>query len=278
MVDINLIVEIIQLIYKIPSMLLMTLTTYAIIKEIKNKNAYFNKQFYTIIVCKLTNEIIFVMTIFIFFKLPKWGFYNNFLENNDWTATIFYILAAQQTTFMFLITLLISVNRYIAVKYPLLYKLYFSKAKIVFVLLSFIMLSTMIGLGNIFFDARYKKSDLFGYLTPTLKSKNLIYYQMFGQIFLLGNISIATFAFNVMAILALKKLNKINNKFKKQFYYIIYSIFTFITLLFVEAFFACRFIAVKYEIRSFARIIYFLQIVAFDLTSVGDFYFLIYSW
>uniref|UniRef100_A0A0K0G5V3 Secreted protein n=1 Tax=Strongyloides venezuelensis TaxID=75913 RepID=A0A0K0G5V3_STRVS len=35
--------------------------------------------------------------------------------------------------------------------------------------------------------------------------------------------------------------------------------------------------AVKFGIRSFARIIYFLQVVAFDLTSVGDFYFLIYS-
>uniref|UniRef100_A0A0N5C026 Serpentine receptor class gamma n=1 Tax=Strongyloides papillosus TaxID=174720 RepID=A0A0N5C026_STREA len=277
MVDISLIVEIIQFMYKIPSVLLMILSIYVIIKEIKNKNVNFNTKFYIMIVCKLINEIIFVITIFIFFKLPKWGFYNNFMENNNWTATTFYILVTQQTTFMFLITLLISINRYIAVKYPLSYKIYFSKSKIFIILLSFIVLSTIIGLGNILFNARYIKSDLYGYFAPSLKSKNEIYYQIFYLIILFGIISIVTCIFNVVAILTMKKHNQIGNKYKKELYYIIYSIFIFITLLFVETFFVCTFIAVKYEIKFFTNANYFLYVVTFDLTSVGDFYFLIYS-
>uniref|UniRef100_A0A0N5CAJ1 Serpentine receptor class gamma n=1 Tax=Strongyloides papillosus TaxID=174720 RepID=A0A0N5CAJ1_STREA len=278
MVDISLIVEIIQFMYKIPSMLLMILSIYVMIKEIKNKNVNFNTQFYIIIVCKLINEIIFVITNFIFFKLPKWGFYNSFLENNNWTATTFYILVTQQATFMFLITLLISINRCIAVKYPLLYNSYFSKSKVIFILLSFIILSTIVGLGNILFNARYIKTDPYGYFAPSLISKNEIYYQIFYQMVLFGIISIVTCIFNVVAILTLKKHNQIGKKHKKELYYIVYSIFVFITLLLVEAFFVCTFIAVKYEIQFFIHTIYFLHVVALDLTIVGDFYFLIYSW
>uniref|UniRef100_A0A0K0G5I1 Serpentine receptor class gamma n=1 Tax=Strongyloides venezuelensis TaxID=75913 RepID=A0A0K0G5I1_STRVS len=278
MVDINFIVEIIQLIYKIPSVLLMILSIYVIIKEIKYKNNLFNKQFYIIIVFKLTNEIAFNTNMFVFFILPKWGFYNKFLENHAWTATVFNILATQQTTFMFLITLLISINRYIGVKYPFSYELYFSKPKIVIILLSSIILSLVLGFGNIFFDLRYQKSNFFGYFTPSLKTKKELYYQYLYLVILFGLISIITCIFNVMAILTLKKVNKIGSQYKKEIYFIVYSIFIFITLLFVEAFFVVTFIGVKYQINFFIPIIYFLNIVAFDLTSVGDFYFLIYSW
>uniref|UniRef100_A0A0N5C2V1 Serpentine receptor class gamma n=1 Tax=Strongyloides papillosus TaxID=174720 RepID=A0A0N5C2V1_STREA len=278
MVSIASVVDIIQLIYKIPSTLLMILSVFVIIKEIKKKNVHFNKQFYIIIVCKLTNEIIFIITLFIFVKLPKWGFVINFWEKNNWTATTLYVLATQQITFMYLITLFLTINRYIAVKYPLLYKLYFSKPKIVIILLSSILFSTIIGLGTILFNPRYIKSNLYGYLAPSLTSKNEIYYQIFCQVFLSGIIYIATCTFNVMAILTLKKHNMICNKHNRELYYVIYSIFTFITLSIAEAYYICKSITLKYEIKSFDHIIYFLYIVAFDLTSVGDFYFLIYSW
>uniref|UniRef100_A0A0N5C0C4 Serpentine receptor class gamma n=1 Tax=Strongyloides papillosus TaxID=174720 RepID=A0A0N5C0C4_STREA len=278
MFDIVSCVEIIQLIYKIPSMLLMMLTIYVIIKEIKNKNVYFNKQFYTIIVCKLINEIIFIINIYVFTIIPKWGFYNHFLENNNWTAGIFLSLASQQTTFMFFITLLISINRYVAVKYPLSYKIYFSKSKIVVILLSSIMLSTMFGLVNISFKPRYIKYPLYGYIVPYLQSKDVIYYQVFCQIFLFGIISITTCTLNVIAILTLKKHNLIGNKYKKELHYTTYSIFVFITLFLIEAFFVCRFITVNYAIKFFSYIANFLHVVAFDLTYIGNFYFLLYSW
>uniref|UniRef100_A0A0N5B786 Serpentine receptor class gamma n=1 Tax=Strongyloides papillosus TaxID=174720 RepID=A0A0N5B786_STREA len=278
MISVFLVVDIIQLTYKIPSMLLMILSLYIIIKKIKNKNVHFNKQFYTIIVCKIINEIVYIITIFIFIKLPKWRFFDNFWENNYWAATIFLILTTQQATFMFLITLLTSINRYIAVKYPLSYKIFFSKSKIIIVLLFFIILSTMIGLGNIPFNPTYKKSNIFNCFAPTLKSKNVIYYQIFYTVFLFGIISIATCTFNAMAIKTLKKHNQVGNKYKKELYYVKYSIFIFITLFIVEAFFFCRLTALIYGTKSFLYIMYFLHIVAFDLTSVGDFYFLIYSW
>uniref|UniRef100_A0A0N5BYP8 Serpentine receptor class gamma n=1 Tax=Strongyloides papillosus TaxID=174720 RepID=A0A0N5BYP8_STREA len=230
--------DIIQHIYKIPSMLLMILSVYVLIKKIKDISANFNKQFYTIIVCKLSNEIAYMVTILIFFKLPKWGFYNNFLVNSNWMATTFYVLMEQQTTFMFLITFLISTNRYIAVKYPLLYKDYFSKSKIIIILLTFIISSTIIGLGNIPFNSEYRKFDLHGYFVPFFTSKNVIYYQFFYQVFFYGIISIATCIFNVRAIIALKKHNKNVNKFRKELYYIIYSIFIFITISIVETYFA----------------------------------------
>uniref|UniRef100_A0A0N5B4B5 Serpentine receptor class gamma n=1 Tax=Strongyloides papillosus TaxID=174720 RepID=A0A0N5B4B5_STREA len=271
------VLEIIQLAYQIPSMILMILSVYVIITEIKNKNAHLNTQFYSIIVCKLSNEIIYNINVFIFVVLPKWGFYNNFLKNHDWTATLYYVLETQQTTFMFLITLLVSINRYVAVKYPLLYKYYFLKSKIVIILLSFIILSTIIGLGNIFFNAKYMKNNLFDYIIPSFKSENAFYYQIFYQIFLFGIISIATCTFNVIAILTLKKYNQIGNKYKKELNYTIYSIFIFITLFLVEILYVCNIIAIKYDIISFIYTIYFFYDVALDITSFGDFYFLIYS-
>uniref|UniRef100_A0A0K0FQW5 Serpentine receptor class gamma n=1 Tax=Strongyloides venezuelensis TaxID=75913 RepID=A0A0K0FQW5_STRVS len=178
---------------------------------------------------------------------------------------------------MFLITLLTSVNRYIAVKYPLLYEHYFSKSKTIVILLTFIILSTIVGLGNIFFNPEFIELDVFDHFVPYFKSKNVIYYQLFYQILLFGIISISTCTFNVMAILTLKKHNKTGNKYKKELYYIIYSIFIFITLFIVEAYFICKFISLKNKFKLFANISYFLHIVAFDLTTLGDFYFLIYS-
>uniref|UniRef100_A0A0N5BZ14 7TM_GPCR_Srx domain-containing protein n=1 Tax=Strongyloides papillosus TaxID=174720 RepID=A0A0N5BZ14_STREA len=189
------------------------------------------------------------MTVYILFRIPRWGFYNNFMKNNIWTATMFHVLATQQTTFMFLITLFISINRCIAVKYPLSYKLYFSKSKIVFIILLFsIVLSTIIGLGTILFNPRYIKSDLYGYLAPSLTSKNEIYYQIFCQVFLSGIIYIATCIFNVMTILTLKNHNQLGNKYKKELYYTIYSTFIFLTLSTVEAYYICKSITLKYEI------------------------------
>uniref|UniRef100_A0A0N5BZ38 Serpentine receptor class gamma n=1 Tax=Strongyloides papillosus TaxID=174720 RepID=A0A0N5BZ38_STREA len=272
------VLDIIQLTYKIPSMLLMVLSIYVIIKEIKSRNVNFNTQFYIIIVCKLSNEVIYNINIFLFFKLPKWGCFNNFMKENNWMATFFYILATQQIAFIFLITLLISINRYIAVKYPLLYNLYFLKSKIVVILLFFITLSTLIGLGNISFNARFDKFESSDHILPSFQSKNAIYYQIFYQIFLFGIISIATCAFNTMAILTLRKLNKNGTKYKKELYYIIYSIFIFLTLLLVQAFYVFNILAELYKIRFFINIIHFHHILAFDLTSIGDFYFLIYSW
>uniref|UniRef100_A0A0K0G634 Serpentine receptor class gamma n=1 Tax=Strongyloides venezuelensis TaxID=75913 RepID=A0A0K0G634_STRVS len=215
MAEVNLILEIIQLIYLIPSTLLMILSVNVIIKEIKNKNVNFNTQFYIIIACKLINEIFYIITIFIFARFPKWGFYNDYLKNNNWTATIFYVLVSQQTTFMFLITLLISINRYIAVKYPLSYKHHFSRSKIVIILVCFIILSTMIGLGNIFFNARYKKSGLYDFFAPYLESKNVVYYRIFCQIFIYGTISIVTCIFNVIS--ELRKALKIAFGCSKKF-------------------------------------------------------------
>uniref|UniRef100_A0A0K0G691 Serpentine receptor class gamma n=1 Tax=Strongyloides venezuelensis TaxID=75913 RepID=A0A0K0G691_STRVS len=267
MVDMILVVEIIQLLYKIPSTLLMILSIYVIIKEIKNKNA----------ICKLTNEIFFIITTFIFVRFPKWGFYNDFMEKNDWTATTFYVIGTQQTTFTFLTTLLISINRCIAVKYPLSYKHHFSRSKIIIILLCFIILSTTIGLIHISSNVRYKKTGLYDYFAPYLESKNVIYYQIFYQLFLFGTISIVTCIFNVMAVLTLKKHNKTGNKCKRNLNYIKYSIFIFITLFIVETFFICKFFAENYKIKFLSYITIFLHVVGFDLTSVGDFYFLLYS-
>uniref|UniRef100_A0A0K0G1I0 Serpentine receptor class gamma n=1 Tax=Strongyloides venezuelensis TaxID=75913 RepID=A0A0K0G1I0_STRVS len=277
MVYVILFVDIILLLYKIPSMLLMILSVCVIIKEIKNQNDNFNRQFYIIIACKLTNEIAYTTTVYILFRIPRWGFYNDYMENNDWTARIFHVLATQQTTFMFLITFLISINRYIAVKYPFSYELFFSKSKIVIILLFSIVLSTIVGLGNIFFNPKFRKSNLFGYFMPIFMSKDVAYYQIFYTAFLFGLISIATCTFNIMAISTIKNHKIIGNKYKKELRYIIYSIFIFVTLLFVEAFFVCNMIAIKYEIKSFTEVLYFLHVVAFDLSTVGDFYFLIYS-
>uniref|UniRef100_A0A0N5BU92 Serpentine receptor class gamma n=1 Tax=Strongyloides papillosus TaxID=174720 RepID=A0A0N5BU92_STREA len=271
------VLEIIQLAYKIPSLLLMILSIYIIITEIKNRNAHFNTQFYLIIVCKLSNEIIYNITVFIFVLLPKWGFYKKFLKNHDWTATIYFVLSTQQITFMFFITLIISINRYIAVKYPLLYKFYFLKSKMVIILLSVITLSTIIGLGNIFFEARFDKMDSFDTLIPSLTSESAFYYRIFYQIFLFGIISIATCTFNTMAILTLRKLNKNGIKYKKELNYTIYSILTFITLFLVEILYVCNFIVSIFDFVSLMYPIYFLFNMVLDLTSIGKFYFLIYS-
>uniref|UniRef100_A0A0N5BGP9 Serpentine receptor class gamma n=1 Tax=Strongyloides papillosus TaxID=174720 RepID=A0A0N5BGP9_STREA len=216
-------------------------------------------------------------TNIIFLKLPKLGFYLKFLEKNNWMADVFYVLFGQETTFMFLITLLFSINRYIAVDYPTKYKHYFSKTNMIKILVIFLFLSASIGIGNFFFHPSYKINNSFGFFVPSFASTNITYYQVFYTICLFGIISITTCILNVKAILRLREQRQFSNNFKAQLFYIRYSIFIFITLACVEAFYICRVIVVQYEIHLLAPIPYFLHILAFDLTSIGDFYFLIYS-
>uniref|UniRef100_A0A0N5BV60 Serpentine receptor class gamma n=1 Tax=Strongyloides papillosus TaxID=174720 RepID=A0A0N5BV60_STREA len=269
--------EIIQLIYKIPTTFLMILSVHVILKEVKKKNVHFIKSFFFIIVCKLVNEIINIITYYVFIKLPKWGFFNKFLEENDWTARVFFVLAAQQTTFMFLITFSMSINRYVAVKYPLKYKSYFSKSNMIKTLTFFVILSILIGLGNIFFYPVYGKRNFSGEFVPHFTSTKVVYYQIFYAIFLFGTISIGTCIFNVMAILELKKHKKVPSYYKRERIYTTYSIFIFVTLSIVEAFFVIRVIARQYQINFLYHIFICYHIYAFDLPSIGDFYFLIYT-
>uniref|UniRef100_A0A0K0EU15 Serpentine receptor class gamma n=1 Tax=Strongyloides venezuelensis TaxID=75913 RepID=A0A0K0EU15_STRVS len=277
MVDMIFLAEMTQLIYKIPSTFLMILSVYVISKEIRKKNVHFNKQFYSIIVCKLVNEIFYIITYYLLVKLPKWGLLNNFLEKNNWVAKLFYVLTIQQTTFMFLITFLISINRCVAIKYPAKYKCYFSKSNMITTITLFIMLSTLIGFGSIPLNPAYGLFSFIGIFIPYSTSKNVIYYQMFCYTFFFGTISITTCTLNVLAILELKKHKYFVNYYKREIVYIIYSIFIFITLSIVEAFSLIKIIAEQYEIHLLYYIFFCFQIWAFDLPFLGDFYFLIYS-
>uniref|UniRef100_A0A0K0G617 Serpentine receptor class gamma n=1 Tax=Strongyloides venezuelensis TaxID=75913 RepID=A0A0K0G617_STRVS len=178
---------------------------------------------------------------------------------------------------MFLITLLISINRFIGVQYPTKYQLYFSKLNRIKIIIFFLILSTLIGLGTIAFKPTYRMFEFADAFVPYFTNKNVVYYQIFYTLFLFGTISIATCIFNLKAILELKKHKKNVTNYKKETIYIIYSIFVFIALLIIETFFVFRFIAAQYEINSFKYMIYFCIAIGFDLTSVGDYYFLIFT-
>uniref|UniRef100_A0A0N5B929 Serpentine receptor class gamma n=1 Tax=Strongyloides papillosus TaxID=174720 RepID=A0A0N5B929_STREA len=273
MVDIILVTDIIQFIYKIPTIFLMILSVYLILKEVKKKNVHFNKQFYTLVVFKLLNDVYFIITNYALFKIPRLGFFKNFFEKNDWIAALYYVLSAQQTMFMFLITFLVSINRYVAVKYPTKYQRYFSKSKRIKILIFFIVLSTLIGLGNIPFKPEYRMFDFAGAFIPYFTLKEVIYYQMFYTVFLFGILSIATCIFNAKAIFELRKHKQIAGYYKKETYNILYSIFIFITLSIVETFY----ISILYKINSLRYIFHFIIVIGFDLSSVGDYYFLIFT-
>uniref|UniRef100_A0A0N5B932 Serpentine receptor class gamma n=1 Tax=Strongyloides papillosus TaxID=174720 RepID=A0A0N5B932_STREA len=255
----------------------MILSVYVILKEIRKNNVHLNKQFFLIIVYKLVNEIIFIITYYVLIKLPKFGFFKNFFEENNWVARLFHVLAVQQTIFMFLITLLVSVNRYVAVIYPTKYNYYFSKSNMTKVLVFFIMLSTLIGLGTIPFKPIYGSFDFAGAFIPYFTLKEVIYYQIFYTVFLFGTLSIATCFFNIKAILELKKHKNIVNYYKREIIYIMYSIFIFTTLSLVEAICVIKVVAMQYNINILFYITVHYYIWAFDLPSLGDFYFLIYS-
>uniref|UniRef100_A0A0K0G5B0 Serpentine receptor class gamma n=1 Tax=Strongyloides venezuelensis TaxID=75913 RepID=A0A0K0G5B0_STRVS len=277
MVDIMLVSDIIQFIYKVPTASLMILSVYVIIKEIRRKNVQFKKQFYTLVLCKLSNDVCFIITYYALFKIPRLGYFKTFFEKNDWIAALYVVLAVLQITFMFLITFLVSINRYVAVRYPTKYQRYFSKSNKVTILFFFIILSTLIGLGTIPFKPKYRTFDLVGLFIPYFTLKEVSYYQIFYTIFLYGTLLIATCIFNVMAILELKKHKQIAGYLNKKRIYIIYSIFIFITLSIVEAFFIIRIIATQYKINSLRYIIHFFIVIGFDLTSIGDYYFLIFT-
>uniref|UniRef100_A0A0K0FJH9 Serpentine receptor class gamma n=1 Tax=Strongyloides venezuelensis TaxID=75913 RepID=A0A0K0FJH9_STRVS len=144
-------------------------------------------------------------------------------------------------------------------------------------LVLFILLSVLIGIGTIPFQPSYKKFDLVDLFVPYYKNEKFIYYQIFYSIFLFGIIFIAICTFNILVILKLMEHRETGNKYKKDSIYIANSIFVFISLTFAEASFVCRLIVAHYQSKLLFYLCIFLYNLAFDLTSIGDFYFLIFT-
>uniref|UniRef100_A0A0N5BP37 Serpentine receptor class gamma n=1 Tax=Strongyloides papillosus TaxID=174720 RepID=A0A0N5BP37_STREA len=279
MMRISVFIEIIQIVYTIPTTLLMILTIFVIMKEIRRKNNYFNRQFYLIIVCKLINDIAYVLTKVIFFKLPKLGYFHAFLLKNNWVAAMYSVLTTMQTTLIYLMTLLISLNRYIALKYPITYKYYFSTSNMTQLLIFCTLLSTLTGIGTAFYPSTYGIQLVAGYFMPFYTNRKVFYYLVVNTIILYGVIFFGTCVFNVLAIVELIKHKKLcinSNKNKRESMHIIYSIFVFITLAFIEAFFIFRILGMVLDSAFFEALGQFLLIWVFDITSIGDFYFLIF--
>uniref|UniRef100_A0A0K0G618 Serpentine receptor class gamma n=1 Tax=Strongyloides venezuelensis TaxID=75913 RepID=A0A0K0G618_STRVS len=193
-------------------------------------------------------------------------------------AYLFYVLAMQQLTFMFLIAFIVSFNRYVSVKHPTQYNSRFSKSNMLKILTFFIIFSTLMGLGCILFKPIYGVSDFSGSFLPYFRSKNVVYYKIFFIPFIFGTVTITTCIFNVMAILELKKYSYNFNYYKSEIVYITYSIFIFITLSLVEAFFVINVIGWQHKNLTFLLFIFiYYKCWAFDVPSILDFYFLIYS-
>ncbi|CEF61926.1 G protein-coupled receptor, rhodopsin-like family-containing protein [Strongyloides ratti] len=194
---------------------------------------------------------------------------------NDFLAQLGFVIGTSTCCLPFIHALVISFIRFIAIYYPIKYKIIFTSRRIKQICIGMFLCSFGIGLPTIFFKSKYiLKVDTLT-LTPTYLTPSITLYQMFYGIFFYGIVIAIAFILNILNIIGLnkKKYNR-NTKYSEK-YYIIYCFFTLITSILMEIYFAFRIGGTYLENVTMNHIANtFLSWIG-DIVTLGNFYFFI---
>uniref|UniRef100_A0AC35U779 Serpentine receptor class gamma n=1 Tax=Rhabditophanes sp. KR3021 TaxID=114890 RepID=A0AC35U779_9BILA len=138
-----------------------------------------------------------------FVKLPKY----DSSVGERYVASIYassacYFLTASIYSLMFMSVFVISLTRFIAFFYPMLYKYIFNQYHRKIIISSMLIISISIGSGTLFFESRYEyKSDTDSYVASYLNPQNVNIYQAVYSILFFGCLILISLVFNIMCVL-----------------------------------------------------------------------------
>uniref|UniRef100_A0A0K0FTU8 7TM_GPCR_Srx domain-containing protein n=1 Tax=Strongyloides venezuelensis TaxID=75913 RepID=A0A0K0FTU8_STRVS len=153
---------------------------------------------------------------------------NDFHKDNDGLATNYYIILPICHSNIYGVSLLSSLNTFIALFYPLRYKRWFSKKRIVICLIIIFLIGLINGIGMICFHPCYKYSiSIKGYIVA-FKSLDVIYYLMaFSIVINISIVVVSTIMNTTSAVKFAKYYQTINTKNSQNVSIFLYAIINF---------------------------------------------------
>uniref|UniRef100_A0A0N5C566 Serpentine receptor class gamma n=1 Tax=Strongyloides papillosus TaxID=174720 RepID=A0A0N5C566_STREA len=231
-------IDIIQFSYFVPSLILLFIFVIRLTNEILvKKNPTYNNHFFLLILFKSYSDIILLLTIFICGRVAKMNIIENLYKDNNGLAVYYYIIIGLCSTVTYGISLLSSLNTFIALNYPFIYDTWFSQKKIAIYLVIIFLVGSIHGIGFIFFCPYYFYfKSLEGYYIK-FKSLYIPYYILAYSIIVVYPIAIIVVIMNTISTIKFKKYyRKISAKNSQNVSMFVYTIVHFFTFLIVVAY------------------------------------------
>uniref|UniRef100_A0A0N4ZM47 G_PROTEIN_RECEP_F1_2 domain-containing protein n=1 Tax=Parastrongyloides trichosuri TaxID=131310 RepID=A0A0N4ZM47_PARTI len=162
--------EIFHWIYSIPSYILYLLFTLMLAYKVIKKEITLENTFYILIFWKCIIDILLQVTILFFTGTIKFSYMKPFFEENNWVCAIFYLLSTFCYTATFEITTVMSINRFVAIKYPLKYEKIFTSKNLFLLFLITLATSSFIGIYSYTFECKYFIDTKQSYVSYTTDS------------------------------------------------------------------------------------------------------------
>uniref|UniRef100_A0A0N5BYM9 G_PROTEIN_RECEP_F1_2 domain-containing protein n=1 Tax=Strongyloides papillosus TaxID=174720 RepID=A0A0N5BYM9_STREA len=268
--------ELIQLIYLIPSLFIMTFVCCLLIYKFFIHSPVFCNEFYPLVCFKILNDILYHVNILFLLKLPLWEVNQNFYLKNNFLSTICYFIGASTVCIQFLFSFVLAFIRFLAIYYPLKYKKIFEKNVIKFVIILIYICSMLIGFPSIFFESKYTYNNHTKSLSPTFINTNVSYYQFFYAIIFYGTLTILSFIINIINIVGLTKRKTSSNPKNIEKLYSMYTVFVFFGTSLMEAYFIVRIGGTYTDNNYLVSLANNLLTWIGDIATLGDFYFFIF--
>uniref|UniRef100_A0A0N4ZP46 G_PROTEIN_RECEP_F1_2 domain-containing protein n=1 Tax=Parastrongyloides trichosuri TaxID=131310 RepID=A0A0N4ZP46_PARTI len=273
-------ITIIQWTYTLPSLIFYYYFTILLTYEICiKKNHEYNNGFYPLILLKSYADIITITNSFLTLRLPRHSIFSNFYLNNQYLASVQYFETGLTNTIMYIISFLISFNRFIAIKYPLRYSFWFSSKIVKIYILLSILFGFVIGYLIITFKPYYKWNDYIGVYYISFKDKYIGIFTVFYTLFFFLPIAITATIMNLISAYELSKYRKsISIETKKELYLFFYTVINFIAFLIFFLYFSFRSCHIIFNIPILQKIALISAPWIIDIETFGLFYSLLIIW
>uniref|UniRef100_A0A0N5BKV9 G_PROTEIN_RECEP_F1_2 domain-containing protein n=1 Tax=Strongyloides papillosus TaxID=174720 RepID=A0A0N5BKV9_STREA len=274
------IADIIQFSYFVPSIILLVIFVIRLTNEMLIKrNPIYNNNFFPLILFKSYSDIILMISMFFCSRAARMNIMGDFYRENDGLAIYYYIILQICHTNIYGISLLSSLNTFIALVYPLKYNIWFSKKKIVICLTITLLFGSVYGIAMTFLHPYYRYSkSIKGYII-TLKSLYVTYCAIAYAIVINIPIIALSTIMNVTSAVKFVKYYKTRNiRNSQNIPMFVYTIINFLAYSIVVTYTfgkIINFVTVKSDlVESIAQEIAYWNV---DLMTFGLFYTVVFS-
>uniref|UniRef100_A0A0K0F0J5 G_PROTEIN_RECEP_F1_2 domain-containing protein n=1 Tax=Strongyloides venezuelensis TaxID=75913 RepID=A0A0K0F0J5_STRVS len=266
--------QLVQLIYTIPLTIFYyyftILLTYKIIIK---KDSYFNNGFYPLILLKSYADLIDITNSFISIRFPRWNVASQFFLQITWLPYLFYMEICITYNAMLFCSLLTSLNRFVAIKYPLKYGYWFSSRMLKVYIFITLSIGIIFGCIVLTYHPYYQWSNgAQGYFV-SFKNKNVGIFTVCYTFILYLPCAVLAISLNVITAFELKKYrNKLSINVKKELPLFFYSIVSLVFFLLFFLYFLFRALHTIFYIPMLQKIAIIAIPWIMDIQTFGLFY------
>uniref|UniRef100_A0A0K0EQF3 G_PROTEIN_RECEP_F1_2 domain-containing protein n=1 Tax=Strongyloides stercoralis TaxID=6248 RepID=A0A0K0EQF3_STRER len=270
------IIEIIQLTYLIPSLILMAFVGSLLLYKILTKNYSFKNEFYFLVCYRTFNDILYHVSILLLLKIPAWKIATDFYYNSTILAPLSYVFGATTCCVPFIHTFILSIVRFIAIYHPIKYSKLSSRLTSKIICGLIFVISNGIGLASLAFPSKYIYDAVTGIMSPVYVVRSVAYFQFCYAIVIYGSTVIASLILNIANFISLKKNNKKNKNKRSEYLFAFYGLFTLFTASLMEGYLIGRIGGNFLQNQTMTAISNYALTWIGDIGTLGDFYFFIF--